>query len=120
MPVCFVGSIRLSDVPTARTPWQGRVRHLLLAAAIGLLVAGQAAAQEAGEPDSAQAAVPAASQTARPGKDGKVCEYQVVTGSKMKKKVCHTAEQWEARERAAKQMTRELDGKAIGADANGG
>jgi len=112
MHVDFIGSSHLSNVPAARAPGQRRIRHLLFAiAAIGLLSIGQAAAQEAGEPASAQA--PA---TVKPGKDGKVCQLEDVTGSRMKKRICYTPEQWEARERAAKELVRELDGKPVGRD----
>lgn len=118
MHVCFIGSRHLPDAAAAGEPRRRRVRHLLLAiAATGLLSIGQAAAQEAGEPAVAQAAAPAG---AKPGKNGKVCEYEVVTGSRMKKRVCYTPEQWEAREKAGRELTRELDNRSIGADANGG
>ncbi|HRN62607.1 MAG TPA: hypothetical protein PLF73_09125 [Luteimonas sp.] len=117
MRIQSIDSSRQSDASAARELRQPRIRHLLFAvAAIGLLSIGQAAAQEADESDSAQAAAPAG---AKVGKNGKVCEYEVVTGSRMKKRVCHTPEQWEARERAAKQLTRELDRKPVGADASG-
>lgn len=97
---------RLSTTPSIRI-----VRHLLLAmVAIGLLSIGQAVAEEGKE---------AVSEPAKPGKDGKVCEYQAVTGSRMKKRICHTPEQWEARQRAAKQVTRELDNRPIAAEGSG-
>lgn len=113
-----IESSRQPDASAAVEPRQPRIRHLLFAvAAIGLLSIGQAAAQEADESDSAQVAAPAG---AKVGKNGKVCEYEAVTGSRMKKRVCYTPEQWEARERASKQMTRELDNRSIGADAHGG
>jgi len=118
MHACFVGSRRLPNAPAASEPRRRHIRHLLFAiAATGLLSIGQVAAQEADEPVTAQAAAPAG---VKPGKNGKVCEYEVVTGSRMKKRVCYTPEQWEARERAGRELTRELDGKSIGADAHGG
>ncbi|WP_149194827.1 hypothetical protein [Luteimonas suaedae] len=73
---------------------------------------GQVFAQDAAD----LASVPAAEQTspsARTGSNGKVCHYEVVTGSRMKKRVCHTPEQWEARERAARDLVREIDGKSL-------
>lgn len=93
-----------------------RLRGWLIAgAAVALLFAGHAAAQEAADADSAQASAPT-----KPGRNGKVCQLEDVTGSRMKKRVCYTPEQWEAREADAKAMVRELDGKSIPKDANGG
>lgn len=116
MHVHPIGSSRPSNVPAARAPWQRRIRHLLFAiAATGLLSIGQAAAQEAGDPASAQA-----SASVKPGKNGKVCQLEDVTGSRMKKRICYTPEQWEARERAAKEVVRELDARPVGKDAHGG
>ena len=125
MHVCSIGSIRPSNDTAASAPGLRRIRHLLLVtASIGLLSIGQVVAQEAGEPASGQAAAaPAAEQTspsAKPGKNGKVCKNEDVTGSRMKKRICQTPEQWEARERAAREMVRELDSKPVGKDANGG
>lgn len=117
MPVYCIGSIRLADVPAAHAPWRARIRHLRpTIVIIGLLSIGQAAAQEAEEAVSAQASTPVIG----PGRNGKVCEYEDVTGSRMRKRVCYTPAQWEARERAAKELVRELDGKPIGRNGEGG
>ncbi|TYT25695.1 hypothetical protein FZO89_05175 [Luteimonas viscosa] len=111
-----IGSSHPSTVPAASVPQQRRIRCLLFAGAIiGLLSVGRAAAQEAAEPAAAQAPAPA-----KPGKNGKVCQQQDVTGSRMKKRVCYTPERWQAREAAAKEMVRELDGKSIPKDASAG
>ena len=109
MGVNHVVSIRLPQVSAAGSRWRRHVSHVLVAAAVmGLLTLGQAMAQEA-ETDASEApAMPV------PGKNGKVCQYEDVTGSRMKKRVCHTPEQWEARERAARDMVRELDRKSPG------
>ena len=50
---------------------------------------------------------------ARPGKQEKICRFEDVTGSRMRKRICHTQEQWDARERAAEDLVRELDGKPV-------
>ena len=100
-------STRLSNVALTGSD-RHRVRQLVCAiAAVGLLCTGHVVAQEPEEAASEQA------PTAKPGKNGKVCEYEAVTGSRMKKKICFTPEQWEARQRAAKQLTRELDNRSI-------
>ncbi len=113
------GSIRPFKVRAVRAPWQRCIRHLLFATAgIGLLSIGQVAAQDTADP--ASSAAEQTSPSATPGKNGKICEYELVTGSRMKKRVCYTPERWEARQRAGKELTRELDSKSIGADANGG
>ncbi|MCD9027521.1 hypothetical protein LDO26_04750 [Luteimonas sp. BDR2-5] len=92
---------------------------LLLAssAAIGLLSIGQAAAQDAEEVVPAQSTVsaPAGTQNAQSRRSDKVCESEVVTGSRMKKRVCYTPEQWAARERAGRELTRGLDNRPVGA-----
>mgnify|MGYP003575480450 FL=1 len=125
MHVCSVGSPRLSHVPAVRVPRQSRIRYILLVTVIsGLLSIGQAVAQELGESASGQIAVPAAGQTPsdRPGRpvaEGKVCQYEDVTGSRMRKRICFTPEQWDARERAAKELVRELDSKPIGRNGDG-
>lgn len=100
---------------TAR--WQSSVRRLLFVAVSvgGLMCIGQATAQEAAAAASGQTAA-----TGVQGKSGKVCRSEDVTGSRMKKRVCYTPEQWEERERAARELVRELDGKSIPKDANGG
>lgn len=107
MGVDHVGSIRLhcaSGTGAWRRPHIGHA--LVVAAAMTLSSIGPAIAQEA-ETDASQApALPA------PGRNGKVCQYEDVTGSRMKKRVCHTPEQWEARERSAKEAVRELDRKS--------
>ncbi len=48
-----------------------------------------------------------------PASNEKICRYEDVTGSRMRKRVCHTAERWEARERQSKAMVRELDDKPV-------
>ena len=37
-----------------------------------------------------------ASADAKPAKEKKVCKLQEVTGSFMRKRICHTAEEWQA------------------------
>lgn len=115
-------SIRPSGAAAAHASWPRRIRCLLLATAgIGLLSVGQVAAQDAAGPASVEGAAPSAAETSpvKPGKNGKVCQYEDVTGSRMKKRICYTPEQWEARERAAKELVRELDAKPVGKDALG-
>ena len=121
MRVYFSGSSIWSGVPAAAVPWSRYSRRLLLAlGAVAVLSSGQAVAQDAAGLTSALPTVAAGTQTGQADKNGKVCQYEVVTGSRMKKRVCYTPEQWAARESAAKQLTREMDGKSISKDANGG
>ena len=133
MPTCLVGPTLPSKPSVFLVAWQGRNRHLLLVALMACCVLpAQASTQEAGGGFSARVASEAISsqETVKPttvqtpapdvGKNGKVCRSEDVTGSRMKKRVCYTPEQWEARERASKEMVRELDGKSIPKDANGG
>lgn len=111
----FPGSIRLFQGPSAAARWQRHGRQMLFAAAaVGMLSIGQAVAEEADEPAPARA-----SETVTPGKNGKVCKLEDVTGSRMRKRVCHTPENWEAREKAAKELVRELDARPVG-DQGGG
>ena len=108
MSVNHVASPRLPQTSARGARWRHFGHALVATAAMGLLSIGQAMAQEA---DTEAAQAPA---TAVPGKNGKVCQYEDVTGSRMKKRVCHTPEQWAARERAARDMVRELDRKSPG------
>ena len=104
-----VRSIRSTEAGRAR-PGGHPALHLMLSfvAAAGVLAFGPAAAQETdGTPPVAQA------ESARPNKDGKICRVEDVTGSRMRKRICHTQEQWDARERAAQNLVRELDGKPV-------
>jgi hypothetical protein len=106
-----------SDRPAPALQRRGRQLGLMLAlVAAGLSTPlGHVLAQHAVEPVPEQ--MP---KTLKPGKDGKVCQYEDVTGSRMKKRVCYASAEWEAREQAAKAMVREMDGKSIPRDANGG
>lgn len=81
--------------------------------AAGLLALGQAVASDPAATDAS-----AAPATPKTGKSDKVCTYEVVTGSRLKKRVCLTPEQWAARERAAKELGRELDARPVGKEAN--
>lgn len=83
---------------------------------VALLPVGLAAAQSAAEAAPAQATAPTAQQAVKPSRGDKVCQYEDVTGSRMKKRVCYTAEQWEVRERTAKELKREMDSKPIPRD----
>lgn len=105
------GSISLSRRSEFVASWQRCTRSLSGAVLIiGLFSAGQAMAQEAEQ-------APAPAQAVAPddlNRNGKVCRVEDVTGSRMRKRVCHTPEQWEARERAAYRAVRELDSRSIG------
>ena len=96
-------------------------RRKWLAAAFLLLLLpmSQASAQEAEEVAHSEAASVAA-PVVQPEQAERVCSYEDVTGSRMRKRVCRTAEQWEARERAAKGLARELDAKPVAERINGG
>lgn len=81
-----------------------------------LALAGEAAAQDAEDTD-VKTPEPVASGIGSSGE--KICRYEDVTGSRMRKRVCQTAEQWEARERASKSLARELDGRAVRGQSDG-
>ncbi|MGJ4728239.1 hypothetical protein [Luteimonas sp. SDU101] len=109
MRVNHIGSIRYPRISGAGPRWRRHIGYALVAAVtMSLLSVGLAMAQEAGAEAAQAPAVPV------PGKNGKICQHEDVTGSRMKKRVCHTPEQWEARERAARDMVRELDRKSPG------
>jgi hypothetical protein len=93
---------------------------LLTLGAVVLLPNGQVAAQAAAGSTSAQPTLAVDRQVEPSEKNGKVCQYEIVTGSRMKKRICYTPEQWAARELAAKALKREMDDKPISKDANGG
>ncbi|MCD9005040.1 hypothetical protein LDO31_02080 [Luteimonas sp. XNQY3] len=104
------GSIPLSKYSLPSASWQRRIRHLSLAALLtGLLSVGHTTAQEAEQPAAAQAVAPN-----NPGRNGKVCRSEDVTGSRMRKRVCYTPEQWDARQRAAREAVRNLDNRPVG------
>lgn len=91
---------------------------MLATAALGLLPIGQVAAQTnapAHSPETQEAAPPA-----KQGKPVRICEYEDITGSRMKKRICLTPEQWEARQKAAKDFARELDAKPVAKDGDEG
>lgn len=121
MRVYFSGSISQSGVTAIPIPGARCIRRPLFAfAIIVLLPSGQAVARNDAGLVSAQPAVAADRQTGQPEKTGKVCQYEDVTGSRMKKRLCYTPEQWAERERVAKELKREMDDKPISKDANGG
>lgn len=121
MQTCFSGLGSQPGALPAPVPRSRCIRRLLLTlGAIVLLPNGQAAAQAAVGPTSAQPNVAADRQAEPSEKNGKVCQYEIVTGSRMKKRICYTPEQWAARELAAKALKREMDDKPISKDANGG
>ncbi|WP_282274865.1 hypothetical protein [Stenotrophomonas sp. PS02297] len=119
MHVDSIRPARPSSAPATDTPQPWRTARLMLAtAALGLLPIGQVAAQT-----SAPANSPEAQEAAPPAKQGKpvrICEYEDITGSRMKKRICLTPEQWEARQKAAKDFTRELDAKPVAKDGDEG
>ncbi len=115
--------VRPPGIALACEPWRGRTRHLLFATlGASLLSIGQVTAQEARETAPAEPATPPAGQTAstKPGRNGRICQFEEVTGSRMKKRVCHTPEQWEARERMSRDLVRDMDRRAIGEKAEPG
>jgi len=121
MRVYFFGSSSQSGVSGVAAPRSRCIRRLLLTLGVFVLLpSGQVAAQDAAGLTSAQPTGTSERLAGQAEKNGKVCQYEVVTGSRMKKRVCYTPEQWAARESAAKQLTREMDGKSISKDANGG
>lgn len=72
-------------------------------------------AQEPAEDTSEESSTPIASQRGE-----KVCRYEDVTGSRMRKRVCFTQDRWDAREMAAKTLARELDAKPVAGENNSG
>ena len=95
--------------PARRARRGAGFRSLLLATVVtGLLSLGPVVAQETDE-----VAPNASAGTAEAGKQEKICRFEDVTGSRMRKRICHTQEQWDARERAAQSLVRELDAKPV-------
>jgi len=92
-------------------------RRLALVLLVGsLLSIGQVGAQDAAqgavqdvEASSLAPSLPPDAQI----RNGKVCQYEDVTGSRMRRRVCHTPERWKARERGSKALVRELDSRPI-------
>lgn len=91
-------------------------RPIFAALVAGALGIGPAMAQDAPENDTA--AEVRASTPAESSRNGKICRFEDVTGSRMRKRICHTPEQWVARERAAQAAVRELDGKSVAGSAD--
>ncbi|WP_310151884.1 hypothetical protein [Luteimonas sp. 3794] len=112
-------SIHLFKHSTICASWQRCGCHLTFFATLvaGLSFVGPAVAQDvqvSPENTNVQAAAPVPSSTS-----AKVCRFEDVTGSRMRKRVCHTPEQWDARERAAQAAVRELDGKSVAGSEDG-
>lgn len=107
-----IHSSRVVDIDRTRSWWKRHPSWLVLAVAGAcLLSAGAGLAQETGgsvSPSAVTAATPA-----KPGKEPKVCHLESVTGSRMPKRTCHTQAEWDARERAAQALVRELDAKPM-------
>lgn len=101
---------------TARAAWKRGVCRLTFVALVaGLSCVGSALAQEAQVREETTDVQAVASPPS--GASAKVCRFEDVTGSRMRKRVCHTPEQWDARERAAQAAVRELDGKSVAGSA---
>ena len=110
---------RTSEAHTAR---QGRVLHLLLAAAaLAALPVGNVVAQQADQPSATPAHAPEVDEAAQAKKNKKdmICEYETSVGTRMKKKVCYTRAQMEARKRAGQNLMREVDRKPLNEDKSG-
>lgn len=108
------------DIPAALADRPWRKQCLLLAiSGFALLASGQALAQEAVPANATHADASAAEQAPRSEKKDKVCKSEDVIGSRMKKRVCYTPEEWEERERAAKELKREMDAKPVTKDVPG-
>ena len=107
-----------SDVFARPLNQQSRPQHRLLAALLlGLLPVGPALAQAADKPpadEPAETAQANATQGKSAGTEQrKICRYETTIGTRMRKKVCQTPEQWEARQQAGKNLRREMDDKPI-------
>lgn len=115
MRIDSVGVACLISFPAASKA-QVVIRRLSLAVLVGALsCVGQVAAQEV-----EASAAPQPSTPVTTGREDKVCHYEDVTGSRMKRRVCHTQERWEAQERAGKTLMRELDNRPVRGDQNEG
>lgn len=88
----------------------------LMLAPLLLVVTQQAALNETSSAAEETHAVKQKNQ----GKGKKICREEEVTGSRFKKRTCFTQEQWDARERHAKEFMQEIDRKPISQDGNGG
>jgi len=86
-------------------------RAALAAGVIASLSIGSALAQEAANAEAASTP-----EAAKPDRNAKVCEYELVTGSRMRKKICMTQERRDARADAGRELTRELERKELAVD----
>lgn len=100
-----------SEIRTRRRMFDFMMFALLTAGSI--FAAQSASAQEAAGDASEESPNPV---DVRPGE--KICQYEDVTGSRMRKRVCFTQERWEAREMAAKNLVRDLDAKPVAGENN--
>ena len=87
-------------------------RAALVAGVVVSLSIGPALARQ-----SAEAAVASPPEAAGQDRHAKVCEYELVTGSRMRKRVCMTQEQRDERMNAGREAARELERKEIAADS---
>ncbi|MDC7806251.1 hypothetical protein PQS31_05365 [Luteimonas sp BLCC-B24] len=88
---------------------------LLLLIAASTFAAQLASAQESAGDASEESANPVETQRGE-----KICQYEDITGSRMRKRVCFTQERWDAREMAAKNLVRDLDAKPVAGENNAG
>lgn len=105
-----------------------KIAHsLLLPSLFFAVIAGTAAAQQgqsgqqAATPDPAAAAAGkdeaghalAVAEENQESENKKICKSMVVTGTRMSKRVCHTAAQWDEMERATRSKMKEIDGQPV-------
>lgn len=84
---------------------------LISFAAAGLIAAAPALAQTAAQPPA---------QNAKPAKDKLVCETQEETGSRIdRKRVCHTAEEWQAIKAQNRDALEKIQQQATGTPTSG-
>lgn len=120
MCVESIDSKAASRFPRARQRYRCMQFLRCAALAVSLLPFGVVVAQEP-TPDATQAAAPVADPVATGvRRSEKVCAFEDVTGSRMKRRVCYTPEQREARERAGREMTRGLDARPVAGEEVGG
>ena len=98
------------------------MKSFILPALILSLLPMAATAQQASPAETPTiTAAPEAAVVKNAGaKEKKECRSEEVTGSRFKKKICFTPEQWAERDRHTREFMQELDSRAVKRDGNGG
>jgi len=80
----------------------------MFASLIAIMAAAAAATSDAPAASGQTASSPPATQAAADDSQKVVCHYEEVTGSRFKKRVCHTKAQWQQLSEQAEKMQRDI------------